>query len=380
MKKAWLETAISVFVVAPVRRWFTHHRAIKISLITIIPIVFSSPVSAKIPEPDNVVFGSLTYNSKLATAADTELSVRFLLSGNEIASYQMGSESIGNNYALRIPVDVVDPRAALTARPGETGQVFVTKVGVNLEVGSIVVGERGAVQMLNLNAFNDTDGDGMPDEWEVSHGLNPNDGTDAVLDGDGDVLTNLQEFQEGTSPLSFDTDGDGISDSDEVAAGTDPTDGSSFQVQIVSVPVTDGVEAASYNYTLQANQPNVSYALTATPVGMVIVNNAGVSSIEWTPLATDVGVHTITVAGSLAGVPSDTQIYTLNIVQKTLGDVNADGILNISDVLAAQRHILGKQILDSASIGRGDLYPAGGDGLITISDILLMQQLVLGGQ
>ena len=380
MKKAWLETAISVFVVAPVRGWFTHCGAIKISLITIVPIVLSSPVSAKIPEPDNVVFGSLTYNNKLATAVDTELSVRFFLSGNEIASYQMGSESIGNNYALRIPVDVVDPRAALTARPGETGQVFVTKVGVSLEVGSIVVGERGAVQMQNLNAFNDTDGDLMPDEWEVANGLNPIDGTDAALHSDSDSLTNLQEYQNGTLAQIADTDGDGISDSDEVAAGTDPTDSTSLQVQIVSVPVTGGIEGSLYSYALQANQANVSYTLTTPPVGMTIVNNAGGSSIEWTPVATDIGAHVITLTGSLAGVPSGAQTYTLNIVQNSLGDVNGDGVLDISDVLSAQRHMLGEQILDSASIGRGDLYPAGGNGTITISDILLMQQLVLGGQ
>src|SRR5882724_1787559 len=47
---------------------------------------------------------------------------------------------------------------------------------------------------------NDTDGDGMPDAWELAHGLNPNDPTDAARDDDGDGFTNLQEYLAGTDP------------------------------------------------------------------------------------------------------------------------------------------------------------------------------------
>jgi hypothetical protein len=47
---------------------------------------------------------------------------------------------------------------------------------------------------------NDTDHDGMPDAWELAHGLNPNDLTDAAKDDDGDGFSNLQEFLAGTDP------------------------------------------------------------------------------------------------------------------------------------------------------------------------------------
>jgi Fungalysin metallopeptidase (M36)/Bacterial TSP3 repeat len=46
----------------------------------------------------------------------------------------------------------------------------------------------------------DTDGDGIPDSYELSHGMNPNDPTDAALDSDGDGQTNLQEYLAGTNP------------------------------------------------------------------------------------------------------------------------------------------------------------------------------------
>jgi hypothetical protein len=48
----------------------------------------------------------------------------------------------------------------------------------------------------------DTDGDGMPDAWELAHGLNPNDLTDAARDDDGDGFSNLQEFLAGTDPAN----------------------------------------------------------------------------------------------------------------------------------------------------------------------------------
>ena len=57
----------------------------------------------------------------------------------------------------------------------------------------------------------DTDGDGLPDLWELGNQLNPNSLADAGLDADGDGLTNLMEFIAKTNPRNKDTSGGTLS-------------------------------------------------------------------------------------------------------------------------------------------------------------------------
>lgn len=56
-------------------------------------------------------------------------------------------------------------------------------------------------------AAEDSDGDGMPDLWEVEHGLNPHDPTDAGQDPDFDGFCNLHEYLLSTDPQDAESRG-----------------------------------------------------------------------------------------------------------------------------------------------------------------------------
>jgi hypothetical protein len=82
-------------------------------------------------------------------------------------------------------------------------------------------------QAKNLFSFEialDTDGDGLPDWWERSHGLNPTNPADATGHPGGSPLTYLQHFQAGTPFSQWDSDGDGATDLQESLANTSPVD------------------------------------------------------------------------------------------------------------------------------------------------------------
>lgn len=61
------------------------------------------------------------------------------------------------------------------------------------------------------------------------------------------------------------------------------------------------------------------------------------------------------------------------------GDVNLDGLINVADVLLAQRHVLGMALLTPNGIAHADMYPpGGGDGTVTVQDLLLVMRVVMG--
>ncbi len=68
----------------------------------------------------------------------------------------------------------------------------------------------------------DNDNDTLSDGWELDHGLNPSDPTDAYTDSDSDGATALQEFNNGTYPDDPDCDNDGINDGWEIRFNLNP--------------------------------------------------------------------------------------------------------------------------------------------------------------
>ncbi len=91
--------------------------------------------------------------------------------------------------------------AVVTNPPGGnwSGDITFAAGATNLVLHA--VDDAGHVGLLtNLVVVLDSDGDGLPDWWELAHGFDPAIPADAVGDVDGDGLTNLQEFQAGTDP------------------------------------------------------------------------------------------------------------------------------------------------------------------------------------
>jgi hypothetical protein len=58
----------------------------------------------------------------------------------------------------------------------------------------------GGLPEYNGTPYTDSDNDGIPDDWEIKYGLNPNDPTDALLDMNGDGYTNIEKYINGINP------------------------------------------------------------------------------------------------------------------------------------------------------------------------------------
>ena len=78
----------------------------------------------------------------------------------------------------------------------------------SIDTDSDGVGDNSDAFPNNAKYKSDSDSDGMPDIWELIFNLDPNDSSDAVGDLDGDGISNLQEFLDGTPAFgSIDIDG-----------------------------------------------------------------------------------------------------------------------------------------------------------------------------
>lgn len=178
-------------------------------LILIITLILISPSTpAALPEPDNLLYGVVSLNNQPITAARTDVIVeaRRTLNGPAISRYRMGSEArAGSFYSLRIATEAFGPVGnPSAAQSGENLFIVVTTGGASvLTSRQQVIGERGAVQRLDLGTANpDSDGDLLPDAWELFYfgNLNANSTT---LNSNG--LRAYQNYQAGYNPNASNT-------------------------------------------------------------------------------------------------------------------------------------------------------------------------------
>lgn len=173
------------------------------------PIVF--PPLGPIPPTVQSLAVSTTAETLTTTGATTALTVLATLSdGSEqdVSASTTGTTYVSSNTAFA----TVSANGVVTAG-NQSGTVII----------SITNNGVFTARMLTVQLTVDTDDDGMPDDFELANGLDPERAADAARDLDGDGLTNLQEFQRGTELRVADTDGDGLNDGAEEGRNTNPT-------------------------------------------------------------------------------------------------------------------------------------------------------------
>ncbi len=199
----------------------------------------------------------------------------------------------------------------------EDGRSYVVQVEAEDDLGRVGPMSDPSDQIvvfLNGSA-GDTDGDGMPDDWEASEGLNPFDPSDADGDPDGDGSTNLDEFMDGTDPADPDSDGDGTPDGeddyplDPLNGNTRPVaDAGGDQELDPTVVMLDG--SGSYD----PDGDPLSYAWTQEDGPEVSLSDEHAESPTF--LGTESGTYAFELIvhdGSLASLPAEVAVTIRNV-------------------------------------------------------------------
>jgi len=108
-------------------------------------------------------------------------------------------------------VETISARAALEAVLATVGASLPRRDSVDARIVDEVRRHRGSIidsqqqvegwpELKSAPPPRDSDGDGMPDEWERSYGFDPFEPSDANLDKDRDGYTNVEECLNGTDP------------------------------------------------------------------------------------------------------------------------------------------------------------------------------------
>ncbi len=133
----------------------------------------------------------------------------------------------------------------------------------------------------------DYDRDGLPNDYEREHGFDPLYFEDAAGDADGDGLSNLGEYQQGTDPRNPDTDGDGWTDGAEVEEQTSPLHASDSPGLTPVLLV--GAESLGFTVEQGGEAPE--------PTRFWITNGGG-GNVAWTAAASERWVDLSPLAGT----------------------------------------------------------------------------------
>ncbi|HEX5219302.1 MAG TPA: hypothetical protein VFZ59_07015 [Verrucomicrobiae bacterium] len=187
-------------VLNPLRKSQSTFAAGLVAVATLLLAVTSA--RALIPEPDSILYGTITLDSVPITAAMTNVVVeaRRTANGPAIATYRMGDNaSLGNFYSLRIPMESVLPiESQNAAKTGDALQIVLRDTSGIRGQTNLTLVERGYVQRMDFGlAVPDSDGDGIPDAWEL-HRFGQLGMSATNLTSNGQTV--FQHFIAGTDP------------------------------------------------------------------------------------------------------------------------------------------------------------------------------------
>lgn len=175
-------------------------------LATAVLVTFwSENARATLPLPDQVIYGTIAIQNKLVTndlsSSNVMIEARRASDGYLLASYRMGSSASQgiHFYVLRVPMEDSPASTASFAEPGDELVLTIKKSNAVQFTSTHLPVASGTALRIDFGPSVDTDGDGVPDGWEIqyfgTHGI------DLAADADGDGASNLDEYISGTSPI-----------------------------------------------------------------------------------------------------------------------------------------------------------------------------------
>ena len=171
------------------------------------------------------------------------------------------SDGDGLSNALEAQLGWADPNDANSFAPGRTDREIYLygDPGSTADSDKDGLTDHYELKVLGTDPTNfDTDGDLLPDGWEVEYWdgqgdpFNPFAPNDPNADSDGDGATDLDEAIHGTDPTNPDTDGDGTPDKEEIDNGGDPN-----SADDLGLPPADDMKA-KFTLTIGDQSPSES--------------------------------------------------------------------------------------------------------------------------
>lgn len=175
------------------------------SLVLIIAIVLFAAASARalLPEPDKILYGTITIDGSLVSSVDTQYMVEVYGSpgGELLGSYRLGDNGDVQEGAcvIELTLEFLSPNEDAEILIGDD-LTLVLRNGTNVveQVGYSVTNRSSS--RIDFDSVLDTDGDGIPDWWEDDHFGGPTNAT-ASAHSDADGFTDGEEYVADTDPL-----------------------------------------------------------------------------------------------------------------------------------------------------------------------------------